>query len=222
LIVIGLVVLFAGARFGGAVALRFKCAALQVGLVRVDPNTPVGATTLKECSGDAKPAPAVPPPPLPPDSPTDPKRHHLGDGDSGQPNNPLVGGNLPTEGLSADFQFELTQEQIDFAREHGGKFLLTFQAFGVAENTRCSDASCGSFLNSFISPDTVQIDGKTIGLTKNGNNTLTVDASSLSPGEHTIQLNTGSLDPSLTLQQAKQRHELDDFEYQGLSLGFTS
>ncbi len=99
--------------------------------------------------------------------------------------------------------------------------MLSFDAFGVNQAV-CADVSCGAFRNSNVSADTVQVDGTTVGLAQNGTNQISLDADSLAPGEHTIRLDTGSLFPNLTLDEAQAQHLLDDFEYKGLTLGFGS
>ena len=228
---VGLTVLFAVNRYGRAVYNKVECMTEAVGSVTVvaeggtkgcgtgapggpaaSPQVAVGNPPGAPGGGGGAPpqnaAPAEQPKPIIPKAPGgDPVQHHVGDGNYVPGvNGGFAGQEVENEGLSKEFPIELTQEQIDFAKQNGGKLKLTVTVQGVDPNVN------GQFV------DTVTFDGKTIGTLRNGANTFFIDVSNLAPGKHSLVLNSGMLraDPF------GKPIDYDDFEYKDLELSFAT
>ena len=189
-IVIGLIVLFVTAGFGGGVSKRFHCMTLQVGLVKIDPASQLSMTDAEGCGSIAKNA-APPPAPLPNDPLAGQVRHHIGDGNCSGPN---CGGTLNFEGLSMSVPFSLTQEQIDFANANGNQMYLKFDGFGI----------------DFT--DNVSIGAGPVGTAQTGDNTISIDTTNLAPGDYQVTFESG-LNPN-------NPRDHDDFEVNNVRIVF--
>ena len=109
---------------------------------------------------------------------------------------------MQTEGTEKKFTFDLSAEQIAYAKAHGG-LVVTFDAAGV-ESTPGNP------------PDAVSFDGKSLGALQDGTNSFTIDATNLQPGQHAVTLSAGVLvyNPDGTVLN------YDDFEYQNVQVNF--
>jgi hypothetical protein len=197
-IVIGLIVLFLASSFGGGVAKKFHCMTLQVGLVKIDPTNKVSMTDAEGC-GEA--VAALPPPaPLPSDPLLKEVRHHLGDGNCAPGPNGNCGGNLVPEGLSMTVPVKLTQEQLDFANAHGNQIVLNFDGTGV--NTDFGD--------------TISFGGASIGEPQNGANSITIDTTTLTPGDYAVTFTSGP-NPN-----GPPGFDFDDYEVNNIQVVFNT
>jgi hypothetical protein len=194
-IVIGLVVLFLATGFGSGVSKRFHCMTLQLGLVKIDPSSPTAMTDEEGCGGSVAVA-AIPPAPLPGDPLQAEVRHHLGDGKCAVGSS--CGGNLIPEGLSMTVPVKLTQEQLDYAKEHGNQIVLSFDGSGI----------------DLI--DTVSFGGAALPNAVNGANSVTIDTSQLGPGDYALTFNAG---PNPNAQPGA---DYDDYEVNNIKVVFST